>query len=1158
MNSTRSSGAFSIASVTGTTLRQITACLLAVLVSCPPAQSQQGSKAARPSDLASENLNRVAASAAQIQEVLRRDPGLLVELTRWVAKEATDHGQIVEDSDLAEQGIFTRLASDIAFRAVATRLVQRYGYLMPKLNPESEAAKEQELLLRERTRRLARTEAEDEDRLDRRGSERELERTGGCDPRRDRECDEEQRRPRERQQEQTRAAETSPRADAEELREQTSPRQGSGNPLGEPEIRSRYLLQTAGEISPGLAQRPAQRLNESFSSASGLEVAPAETRADRAGGTEDREASASLVPDRTPHRRSRSLPAAREEREIKPGTAAMVRRANPYADIPSLFDMYLQASARPPALERFGLEIFRNGTRDSDLIPMDLPVGPDYTVGPGDGLAIDLWGGVSQRLYRVVDREGRLSLPEVGPVLVSGRTMSEVQQAVQQLMRTQFRDVSADVSLSRLRTIRVYVVGEVEQPGAYDISSLSTPLNALFAAGGPTERGSLRPLKHLRGKELVQEVDVYDLLVRGVRSDLKRLESGDTLLIPPIGAQVTVEGMVRRPAIYELRGEKTLAEMLELAGGILPTATLRHIEVQRVEAHQKRTMLSLDITENADAGAARKQLESFAIRDGDNVHIFPIAPYNQDAVFLQGHVLRPGRYSYRPDMKLTDLISSYADLLPEPAPGYAEIVRLNPPDFRPSVESFELAAVLTHPAAAPKLQPLDTVRIFSRYDFENPPTVWVSGEVRNPGPFLTTGQVHLRDALQLAGGVTLDALLESAQVYRYLPDSRLKILNVNLEQALAGNPIDNLLLQPRDRILVHRNPARVDPPSVFVRGEVAKPGRYPLTTNLRVEDLIRLAGGLKRSAFPESADLVRYSPQASGPQSGESREIKIAAALAGDLDHDLLLRDGDVLTIRQLPGWNEIGAAVTLQGDIEHPGAYGIRPGERLSSVLKRAGGFRTTAYPQAAVFERAEVRQLQAKSRQELIQRVEQEAATVKVALSEGAKEQAELQQAAVQQRQRVLESLRSAQVTGRLVIRLPRDLSGFENSADNIEVRAGDTLYIPKRPDFVVVTGQVYNSNATAYVPRKTAAWYLERAGGSTDLAEKKAIFIVRANGSVVSGRGGGWWGGNAMSARIDPGDIIVVPEHAIGKSTLWKNLLGLAQMAQAASLSAFVATR
>ena len=142
---------------------------------------------------------------------------------------------------------------------------------------------------------------------------------------------------------------------------------------------------------------------------------------------------------------------------------------------------------------------------------MDLPAGPEYVVGPGDGLSVDLWGSVSQRLYRVVDREGRVSLPEVGPVLVSGKSLAAVQQNLQQILRTQFRDVSADVSLARLRTMRVYEVGDVANPGAYDISSLSTPLNALFAAGGPTPRGSMRLVKHFRGTQLVETVDLYDL-----------------------------------------------------------------------------------------------------------------------------------------------------------------------------------------------------------------------------------------------------------------------------------------------------------------------------------------------------------------------------------------------------------------------------------------------------------------------------------------------------------------------------------------------------------------------------------------------------------------------------------------------------------------------
>ena len=184
------------------------------------------------------------------------------------------------------------------------------------------------------------------------------------------------------------------------------------------------------------------------------------------------------------------------ERSANAQPVEIVRRRSPYDNIPSLYDMYLQAVPRPTTPRRFGSEVFANGSRDPQMIPMDLPVGPDYVVGPGDGLSIDLWGGVSQRLFRTVDREGRVSLPEAGPVLVSGKTLAEVQENLQQSLRTQFRDVSAEVSLARLRTIRVYEVGDVANPGAYDISSLSTPLNALFAAGGPTQKGSLRIVKH--------------------------------------------------------------------------------------------------------------------------------------------------------------------------------------------------------------------------------------------------------------------------------------------------------------------------------------------------------------------------------------------------------------------------------------------------------------------------------------------------------------------------------------------------------------------------------------------------------------------------------------------------------------------------------------
>jgi protein involved in polysaccharide export with SLBB domain len=800
---------------------------------------------------------------------------------------------------------------------------------------------------------------------------------------------------------------------------------------------------------------------------------------------------------------------------------------------------------------------------------MDLPVGPDYVVGPGDGLSINLWGGISQRILRSVDREGRITLPEAGPLLVSGRTLGEVQASVQQALRTQYRDVSADISLSRLRTIRVYVVGEVAEPGAYDISSLSTPLNALFAAGGITQRGSLRNLKHYRGKQLIEEVDAYDLLLHGVGSELKRLENGDSLLVPPIGAQITVSGMVRRPAVYELRGESSLADALDLAGGILPAAALQHIEVQRLEAHEKRTMLTLDLSPNdllpgapspgapspnGNAAAVTAQLSSFKIQDGDQIHIFPIAPYNEQAIYLQGHVLRPGRYSYHEGMKLADLISSYNDLLPEPAGRYAEIVRLNAPDYRPSVESFDLSAALANPATSPKLQPLDTVRIFSRYDFEPAPTVWVGGEVRSPGKYGTSGQAHLLDAIYLAGGVSSDAGLDSAQLFRTQPDGTLKIFSVNLGSALAGNPADNLLLEPRDRLLVHRSAAKVDPPSVYVRGEVAKPGRYPLTTNMHVDNLVRVAGGLKRSADPVKADLTRYALGSEAGTSNENLPVELSAALSGTEGDNLQLRDGDVLTIREAPGWDDIGASATVRGEVQHAGSYGIQPGERLSSLLERAGGFSPQAYPYGAVLMRREVREIEMKSHIALVQRIKAEQVNLKV-LPEADADQRNAKLTAIAQTETTLTQLESTAPVGRVVVHIQPDISRWQNTAADVQLRDGDILLIPKKANYVTVTGQVFNQTAISYRPGHSAKWYLSQAGGLTQIADKKAVFVIRADGSVLSAKNNssGWWGGDPLSASLKPGDSIVVPEMAprIGTRN-WTTALQAAQIATSVALT------
>jgi protein involved in polysaccharide export with SLBB domain len=1105
------------------------------------------------SELTKDNLDRVAASAAQLKAVLVRDTGLIVELKRWMAKEASDNGQVVADEDLTDAAVYERLTNDVKFRSIATRLVQKYGYLRPSINPESDMAKEQDLVLKERAKRMVQIEAqEDQAALQPQTTGQRSQRTEPCRTGRydennpnDSECNDFENAPS--REDRINPGATYPRNDrqfptpdqglplnpnAQVLRAQLSGSEMTPGGLGE--NSSSYdalsnLLMTSGtkngpdSLVAGNVTTEQLDLAAMYSNRANNLQGLGLPNSDPTQDLTARNSNRSDRPDLSNSTGSYSAARAPRNRLIvtPPET---VHRPTPYADIPSLYDLYVQAPSRNGTPQRFGAQVFRDGLRDLRSVPMDLPVGPDYVVGPGDGLTIDLWGGVSTRLMRVVDRQGRVALPEAGPVEVSGRTLGDVQQLVQRTLGTQYRDASAEVSVSRLRTVRVYVVGEVSEPGAYDISSLSTPLNALVSAGGVTPRGSLRSLKHYRGRQLIEEVDAYDLLLRGVTPDARKLENGDTLMVSSLGSQVTVTGMVRRPAIYELHEEKTLADVLDLAGGILPAATLKHVEVQRLDAHEKRTMLSLDLS--ADGGGDAK-LTAFKIRDGDEIHIFPIAPYNQDTIYLQGHVLRPGKYSYHEGIKLTDIVTSYKDLLPEPAAHYGEIIRLSPPDFRPNVVSFDLAAALKDPTSAPSLEPLDTVRVFSRFDFEPIPTVSVAGEVRLPGTYRTSGQASLRDAVFLAGGLTPNASVETAQLFRINPDGTSKIFSVNLREALNGTSADNILLQPRDRLLIHRNALSVDASTVEITGDVAKPGRYPYTGNMRAEDLIRAAGGLKRSADTSSADLTRYAA-AGGP--AQQLQISLASILNGSPTEDVPLRGGDVLAIRQVPGWKDIGAAIKVSGEVMHPSTYGIQPGERLSSVLERAGGYTKHAYPYGALLVRRDVREIELKSQMDLIARIKSEKALL-TSLPENDADQKNAKLTAISQSEATLAELATHDPVGRVVVHIQGDINKWKNTPVDIALHDGDVLTIPKNPNTVLVTGQVFNPTAISQHGGRSAKWYLSQAGGLTPMADRKAVFVIRADGSVISAKNNnsGWWSGDPLSASLRPGDTVVVPERA-----------------------------
>jgi protein involved in polysaccharide export with SLBB domain len=741
----------------------------------------------------------------------------------------------------------------------------------------------------------------------------------------------------------------------------------------------------------------------------------------------------------------------------------VLREPTPY-NLQSLRDLYTQIPNTQARLKRFGSEVFLKretitATRlgGSTSVPsLDVPIGPDYVIGPGDSLSIDLWGGLSQTFTRVVDRDGHLTLPEAGEVQVAGLTLERAQSAIAHALQQQYRNAQVSVTVAALRSVRVYVVGDVEMPGAYDVSSLATPLSALYAAGGPTAAGSLRVLRHYRGKQLVGEVDLYDFFLHGVRANDDRLEAGDTLLVPTAGPQVAVSGAVRRPAIYELKDEQTLDAVLADAGGLTVAAALGHITVERIDAHQHRETVTVDGGDDASS-----KLAAFTVKDGDRVRVAPIVPYSERVIYLEGHVVRPGRAAYRDGMKLNDVLHSYQDLLPEPA-DRGEIVRLTPPDLHPETIEFNVPDVLIGNETL-TLEPFDTIRIFSRYE--------------------------------------------------------------------------------------------VDAPRVTVSGEVLRPGSYPLSQGMTAAQLVRMAGGFRRDALLDDADLMSYRVQNGTRVLGERTDVRIGDAVKGVSGSDAVLKAGDVLTIHQITGWNDIGESVTIEGEVAHPGSYGFKDGEHLSDVLQRAGGFRETAYPEGAVLTRPEVRDLEEKSREQLIRQIETNSAAARLAPNLASGSQGGTVQLIEAQEQQVVARLRSAPAIGRLVIHITADIDSWAGTPADIEVRKGDVLKIPKRPGFVLVSGQVYNTTAITFAPNRSAGWYLSRAGGSTAAADRKEVFIIRANGSVVGRRSGGW-GSSVLDTKLEPGDVVVVPQKIIGAGLFWRNLLLGAQAASSIAITAGIA--
>jgi protein involved in polysaccharide export with SLBB domain len=414
--------------------------------------------------------------------------------------------------------------------------------------------------------------------------------------------------------------------------------------------------------------------------------------------------------------------------------------------------------------------------------------------------------------------------------------------------------------------------------------------------------------------------------------------------------------------------------------------------------------------------------------------------------------------------------------------------------------------------------------------------------------------MRLSDALHSYRDLLPEPAAHGEIVRLTAPDLHAETIAFNVPDVLIGNA--NVNLEPFDTIRVFGR-YEADAPRVTILGEVLRPGIYPMSSGMTAAQLVRMAGGFKSDALLGSADLTSYDLLNGEGIAENLVSVRIGVAVSGaDAGADVGLKPGDILMIHQMTGWNEIGQSVNIEGQVKFPGSYGFREGEHLSSVLQRAGGFLPTAYPAGAVLVREQVKDLEQKSRDELIRQIETNSAAARLSPNVGGANTGAALQAIKAQQDEVIAELKSHPPAGRMVIQITTDLAQWANTPADVELRRGDVVTIPKRPGFVLVTGQVYNATALTFTPQKTAGWYLSHAGGANATADRKEIFIIRANGSVVGRRSGGWFEGDVLSTRLDPGDVVVVPQKIIGASLFWRNLLATGQLAASVAITAGVA--
>lgn len=576
------------------------------------------------------------------------------------------------------------------------------------------------------------------------------------------------------------------------------------------------------------------------------------------------------------------------------------------------------------SLPIYGTSLFVNSP--TTFAPVDhIPVTANYVIGPGDELLIRTWGQIDIDIHARVDRNGSIFIQKVGNLNVAGLKFEQLQGFLSSQISRIYRNFDLNVTMGSLRSIDIFVVGQASQPGRYTVSSLSTLANAIFASGGPAPSGSMRRIQLKRGSKVVTEFDLYDLLIKGDKSHDANLLPEDVIYYPPVGAEAAIGGQVNSPAVYELKSEATLGDLIALAGGLTITADGSKVLVEEIFNHKSRRVDEVAL--DADGLA-------HALKDGDLVNILPLSPKFENAVTLRGNVANPGRYPWREGMRVSDLIPSRDFLitrdywkvqnqlsLEAQAPGarapstqnevrrtvpdinwdYAVVQRMDPQDMSTTLVSFNLGlAILEHDTANNvPLRPGDVVTVFSQGDLRVPELkqtkfIRLTGEFSAAGVYRVKAGQHLRDVIREAGGLTPSAYLYGSQFSRE---------SIRLEQQKR---LEQMIAETQRSM--NRHAAQITA-TATTQAEITS-----ATANLEAE---RASLDLLRRIQPDGRIVLNIHPDDT----------------TLDSIPDLALEDGDQFYVPSVP------VTVTVIGDVYNQGSFLREPAKTVNSYLRSAGG---------------------------------------------------------------------------------------------------------------------------------------------------------------------------------------------------------------------------